>query len=160
MARAVTSDPLLSNKYVVSFVDSGFVSHAGFSQVSLPEMSIETAEYREGLNSFSKKFPLRATFSTVTLSRGITLQESGFYNWIMKCIDGRGYRNNILIKQFHRNDVQGLFDYTNAKPSRVIECFYCFPIRFRPSGDLDAHASEVAIAVSYTHLTLPTKRIV
>lgn len=146
MARAIASEPFQANKYTVSFVDgTSPVKVAGFSSVTLPELSVESAEYNEGLGLFSKKYPIKISVTTLTLSRGVTKTDSGFYRWILNCIDGSGYRSNIIISQYHRSDVSGLTSFAKEKASRTITCYHCFPVRYKPSSDFDAHSSEISI---------------
>jgi phage tail-like protein len=97
------------------------------------------------LGLFQKKYPIKISVTTLTLSRGVTKIDSGFYRWILNCLDGSGYRSNIIINQYHRSDVGGLKTFSQEKASRTINCYHCFPVRYKPSGDFDAASSDISI---------------
>lgn len=146
MARAVALDPYQSSRFIVRFSDNmGAGIEAGFTSISLPEVTVEHADYREGTNLYSQKYPVRPVYGSITLSKGVTKASSGLYKWIKNCIEGKGYRANILIDQFHRTDIGGFQDFSKLKASRRIECWYCLPVRYKPGTDLDANSSEISI---------------
>jgi phage tail-like protein len=121
---------------------------AGFTNCSLPEHNIDHLEYSEGLWTYSKWYPGRSTFSTVTLSRGVVRNYSKFADWILNCAEGRNYRTDVTIAHIHRADVEGMapeFSPDTMKRSRKIVLKNCLPIRFRPGHDFDATASDISI---------------
>lgn len=59
---------------------------AGFSNVTLPEQNIEHLEYSEGTWTYSRMYPGRSTFSSVTLSRGVVKGFTAFYDWVRKLL--------------------------------------------------------------------------
>lgn len=131
-----------------SFIQSGASLAAGFSHCSMPEHSVDHTEYSEGSWTYSKVFPGRSTFSTVTLSRGVAVNDTKFANWIVACAEGKNYRTDVTLVNFHRQDVVGMapeFSLATATKSLVIVCKNCMPIRFRPGNDFDSMSSDISI---------------
>lgn len=123
---------------------------AGFSNCTLPERNIDHMEYSEGTWTYSKMYPGRSTFTSVTLSRGVAKGFTAFSDWIVACSEGGNYRTNITIVQYHRKDLEGKSaseEFISSKPtsSRNIVCYNCVPIRFRPGHDFDSMASDISI---------------
>lgn len=152
--RPQVSDLYQSHRFMVydDFGGGSFIStpaaSAGFSSCTMPEANIEHVEYSEGGWTYSRVFPGRTTFTTVTLSRGVVVRDSAFYEWAKGCSEGKNYRTNITIVQLHRADVEGMapqFNLQRVGQSRKIKCFNCMPIRFRPGHDFDALTSDVSI---------------
>jgi len=124
-------------------------TEAGFNMCSIPEMTLEAVEYREGIWSYTRKFPGLATVSEVTLGRGVTRSETKFFAWAIKAIEGGAYRATMTIYHFHRvgkepaEQASPRDDLTNA---RQIKCEEALPVRLKPAADLDAMTSDVSIA--------------
>lgn len=60
----------------------------GFSQVSMPEISLETQEITEANSLWKRKTVKRGDISTLTAHRGVTFGDSDFYGWIMTALTG------------------------------------------------------------------------
>jgi phage tail-like protein len=123
---------------------------AGFSGCTLPERNIDHIEYSEGTWTYSKMYPGRSTFTTVTLSKGVVKGYTAFADWIVACSEGKDYRTDITIMLYHRKDLEGKssgpeFVVSQLPSSRKIVCFNCVPIRFRPGHDYDPLASDISV---------------
>jgi phage tail-like protein len=176
MARAQATDFLQNFRFHVETVDqagtgwnpinytrtgesnTGVDSKAGFQSCSVPDVSMDAVEYREGTYKYTKKFAGVPTVSDVSLMRGVVVKDTAFYDWIIRAISGAEYRADIRIEQYTRNNMvlpEGAADpqYSvgeNAKiPTRCARtyiCHECLPTRGKPGADLDATSSEVAMA--------------
>lgn len=133
---------------------------AGFQSVTLPEVSAEATEYREGTFKYTRKFSGVATVTDVSLMRGVALNDSALFSWMMDAIGGGEHRRDISIKQYSRSEMfspsggNALLSDPNetdviagaeATATRSYNCFECIPTRCKPGADLDATSSEVAI---------------
>lgn len=167
MARQVFEDFLHSMRFHVIAEDiGGFVPlqmpgypDAGFTAVTLPELQVESVEYKEGTMIYPEKYPGNATVSSdLTFSRGVTRRDSSFWTWIRGVAEGTGggnYRATLSIKQYHRERALprefpgvGTVNATRLDvdvPARIYHCYECFPVRHKPGADLDASTSEVSI---------------
>lgn len=147
-ARSQSTDPFGSHRFHV--VDSNALLNlstpaAGFNNVVSPEMNIGSVEYQEGINLYRRKYAGEITFTPVTMSKGVVKTDSAFYKWARACAENAPYRSNMIIRHFHRDDVNGLIDYRTASASREIHCFNCFPIRVRFGSDFDSLAAEISL---------------
>jgi len=130
---------------------------AGFSAITTPEVTVEPAEYSEGTDIYTRKYPGKPSMSDCTFSRGVTRQSSAFWDWLRVVIEGSGeYRAKVLITQFHRENTlsrgfpgAGGENQTklnlDAGTGRQFILHQSFPTRHKFSGDLDATSSEVSI---------------
>lgn len=146
MPRAQNTD--LYHVFKFNIIDSKDLlggSSAGFKTVTLPEMNLETVEYKEGIWTYRRKFPGDVTFGNVTLSKGVVKTNTKFYDWIKKCAEGLEYRLDLEIYHFHRDDVKGMSNYLTAKPSRIIKLMDAFPVRVKPGSDFDSQTSDVSV---------------
>ena len=147
MARAQSTDFYQAFRYQVaelgpaSFLDPA----ASFATVTVPEITIEAAEYKEGTWTWKRKYPGPATVGDVTLQRGVAKADSKFWDWGLSALNGAAYRADLSIRHLHKDDVVGLTDYSNAAASREYHLKEAFPIRVKPGGDLDANSSEVSL---------------
>jgi len=106
---------------------------------------MEIAEYKEGVWTYTRKQLGNPTFSDITMTRGIAKNDTAFSDYIRQAAEGTPVRTDFQILQFHRDDVEGLLEYTNASPSRIIRCFNALPIRVKYGSDFDATASDISI---------------
>jgi phage tail-like protein len=150
MARAMNTDPFHNMRYHVSASKSGNVdpfgpATAGFSAVTFPTQTEEVVEYKEGIMSLRRKFIGETTFDDVTLSRGVSVSTSEFYHWLLAARTGNEYRTDIEIKHFHRDNITNQDNFSTLTPSRIVKCFECVPVSFKPGSDLESTSSEVSI---------------
>jgi phage tail-like protein len=163
MARAETTDFLQNFRFHVTTSSSGYNplkfnqagtgtgGEAGFQSVSIPDISIEATEYREGTYKYTRKFPGPPTIADITLIRGVIVQDTKFYDWAVNTYSGGQYRVDLNILQYTRSDLatpqspaQNSTVPTTA--SRIYKCYECLPTQVKPAGDLDATSGEVAMA--------------
>ena len=163
MARSITTDFYQSFRFAVSIGTPGSnyitTANAGFNNVTTPELSMESAEYREGTYIWTRKQAGVPTVSDATFQQGISsLGEGGngapFMAWALAAINGAEYRTDITIYSIHRADmaaVRGVYD-TSGKivmdqlsPSRGLTLHEAYPIRVKPQADFDATSSEISI---------------
>lgn len=142
-ARSMNADLYQNHRFKV--IDTTGKIVGGFNFVGLPEVNVDMGEYREGLWTFPRKYPLRPHFQPISLHRGITKNDTSFYKWIMAVNMGKSYRTDLIISQFHRSDVSGLTDYSNSVASRSWKLHNCMPIRFRSGSDLDSSSPDISI---------------
>jgi len=164
MARPQATDPLHSFRFHVTATEvtgldgdplqptnsEGIVGQqiqAGFQAVSTPEYTVEAAEYREGVKTYTEKYPGIPTVNDLTLSRGVAKEDTAFIAWILAAIEGREYRSDLTI--FHglrpaRSSPLSGEDFSDSTSKRYL-CEQCFPIRVKIAGDLDASTSDVSI---------------
>lgn len=137
MARSINTDFLQLFKFRVT-EPRGFLNPvAGFSAVTIPDFSQPEVTYREGLFVFTRKYPGIPEFTNITLSRGVARGATDFFNWMLAAINGQEYRTDLEIQHFHRAD--------QKNPSARYLIKEAFPVRVKPSGDLDANTADVAI---------------
>lgn len=133
---------------------------AGFQSCTLPEVSAEATEYREGTFKYTRKFSGVASVTDLSLMRGLALNDTALFSWMMDAIGGGEHRRDITVKQYTRaalfspsganaalsegteGDYVGAAEATQA---RSYNCFECIPTRCKPGADLDASSSEVSI---------------
>jgi phage tail-like protein len=60
----------------------------GFSQITSPEITVEIEQFKEGNWMFDRKVVKSASMTPMTLSRGVTLFESDFSNWMKAALYG------------------------------------------------------------------------
>lgn len=93
-----------------------FTPGAGFSNVTAPELTLETVDINEGNSTFTKSVIKRAEVSPLTLSRGATAFDADFWRWIMAALTGNPFgvnfgamvggpsaRRTLLLVQFFRH---------------------------------------------------------
>jgi len=130
---------------------------AGFSSVSVPEMSVDSVTYREGHFIFERSYPgVPKMGGGLTLSRGVTNRESAFWTWMVLTAVGwsdwspsgayprvnisNEYRIDFSIHHHDRRLLQG----TNSSP-RTYRVYESYCTRLKPASDLDATSSDVSI---------------
>jgi len=150
MARPEASDYFQGMSYHCRTSD-GFLEHtdsirgeAGFNSCSLPELSAEATEYKEGNMLYTQKQPGAPTVGQVSLQRGVTKTDTKFFDWMMRTVNGGEYRTTLTIYHFHRDQkTNGVGDLSKAK--KMI-CHEAWPSRCKPDGDLEATSSDVSMA--------------
>jgi len=144
---------------------SGEASVAGFQSVSYPEVSVNPAEYRDGINVFTKKQPGIPTFTDITMMRGVVRRDTRFFDWIIRYFEGYQYRADLTIAQWDqvahpaKPDGSGTDELTgfDSTLARTVEVFEAFPLTVKPAADLDANADDISLAevtVAYERFTI------
>lgn len=157
MGRPESSDFLQSFRFHVKTTE-GFIEHedatrgeAGFQSVSMPEMSVDMAEYREGHFAYTQKQPGIPTVTDITMMRGVTKRDRAFYNAVRRSIgddpDGGGteYRTELTIFHWHR-DGKVFGQIGDLDAARKYICYEAFATRVKIAGDLDSTSTEVSLA--------------
>lgn len=163
MARAQSTDFLHSFRWqVVATSPDGTPRlqpagrpQAGFSTTTLPEVTIEGAEYREGTFVYTRKQPGVPTVSDCSLQRGTARLDTSFWDWARVAVEGSGeVRADVDINHFHRDTAlnrdfptdgtqPNLTNINVDAPAFAYHLRECLPIRCKPAGDLDATSSEI-----------------
>lgn len=175
MARAAATDPLHSFRFHVrsdagvaglgdplqpdvGFEGGGVIGNqpeAGFQAVTTPEGTVEMAEYREGVKTYTEKYPGIPTMNDLTFSRGVARADTKFVEWVLAAIEGAEYRADLTIFHATREgrsfpfDADADFTEGNSKRYSIKEAV---PMRVKPAADMDASTSDVSLAeidVSY-----------
>lgn len=144
MARSASTDPFLNFRFhVVDPAGLNLDPVAGFTTVSTPDISIDPAEYREGVFRWTQKYPGVQTVGELQLMKGTVKRESDFFAWVLRVINGGAaeYRTDLMIMEFHIQDEFGI----QGSPSRILRCREAWPSQVKPMADKDATGSEVAI---------------
>ena len=146
-ARPQSEDLFYSNRFALVFEGGPLQSSIvyGFQSLSMPEQSIEQMEYSEGIFTYSRIYPGRSSFGTVTCGKGVTKGDSQLAKWIRRASEGWNYRSDVVIYQYHRTDLAGFIRYTDRTPSRKIRLYSALPVRFKAGSDFDAMSSEISI---------------
>jgi len=124
-------------------------TQAGFSTISIPEISEDGVEYREGHHVWTKKQPMGVpTVSDSTFQRGIALESTGFLRWAMAKLSGAEYRADITVFHWQRKDRVKNAGQANGDQAKARQYIFheAFPTRVKPAGDLDATAGDVSLA--------------
>lgn len=152
MARSQSTDYYHNLKYHFKAVSTGVAgaqnlgAQGGFSALSMPEISQEVAEYKEGRMLYKRKQAGEVTFNDITASQGVAKGNTDFYDWIQAGYLGSPYKADFQIRQFHRDEVTGLNDFTGVLSKRVINIFEAQAVRVKLGSDLDATSSDISIA--------------
>jgi len=148
MARSINTDPFQNFRFHLleapgqdgkTFLDKA----AGFMSINVPELTLEMAEYKTGIDKFKKKYPGPPSVADVTLTQGIFKGDSPLYQWVLRVIaGGRDYRRDLMVYHYH---IQDKFDITQA-PSRIIMLREAWPMSIKPNPDFEANSADVSIA--------------
>jgi len=143
MARAIDTDFYHNFRFHVVDPAGGNLDRvAGFKTCSVPDLSVDTSEYREGVYKYTRKFPGVPKVGECSLTKGVAKKDSDFQKWLFKCINGgQTYRTDMDILEYHIQDEWGI----DGHPSKVIHLKECFPSSVKLTGDKDASSSDVAI---------------
>ncbi len=137
------ADPLQFTERGTGFDQGG---QAGFQSVTLPDVTLEATEYREGTMKWTQKYPGVPTVSDVTLMRGIAKRDTAFHNWVMLALEGEEYRTDVTIWHYQRTEMESASKSETDDGFRRIACKECFGMRSKPGADLDSMSGEVSLA--------------
>lgn len=133
MATKTRTDPFLGHSFRLEM--SG-IQIAGFSEVTIPDLSIEEVSYREGTDPYTRKLAGMASVGSVTLKRGIT-ESTELYDWFTDVAAlgaGMTQRKSVSIILVNQaGDEQARWNCSNAWPSKY------------ETGSLDAKSSDVLV---------------
>lgn len=161
MARPQSTDFLQNFRFHASVLDGAkFLSfsvgdgvgrgskpgEAGFQSISMPEVTFEPTEYREGIYKYTRKYLGLPTWGESTFMRGVVEKDTGFADWAIAAHGGGGYRADILIEHFHRKDIEDdKAEKIPDVPARTYTYKEAIPTRFKPTADLDSTSGEVSL---------------
>ncbi|HXH88964.1 MAG TPA: phage tail protein [Gaiellaceae bacterium] len=116
-------------------VELGGEEVGGFSEVDLPEATIETIEYREGgdKTASARKLPGRVSYANVVLRRGLA-GRTDLWDWFEATRNGSLQRRDVTIT---------LLDEARSPVQRWL-LRNAWPAKFA-SPELNAHGNEVVI---------------
>jgi len=135
MARAITQDFFHVYKFIVSDSANFFQPAGGFSRMSIPEVSVEVVEYREGHDTWTRKQPGIPSVGECTLARGVVMGNTNFFDLILKHINGDNYRTDINVYHIHMTrNVAKLYKLLDAFISSITL-----------TSELDASSSDIAV---------------
>jgi phage tail-like protein len=141
--------PYGNQHFRVDLGDGGEGPAAGFSQVVLPDISIDVIEYRNGNDreSGTRKLPGRARYDNVILRRGI-IGSLNLYEWINQVRNGdANAARNVTIALLSEDLTAVVFTW------RLLRAW---PVKYT-FGDLNAKGTDVAIeelVLSYERLEI------
>ena len=153
MARAIETDPFHDFRFhLVDPAGGNLDAVAGFTAVSMPDIAVEEAPYREGVFRWTQKFPGIPVVGDVVLTKGIFRRDSDFFNWILKVANGgEEYRSEVILQEYHISDEFGI----EGSPSRVTRMREVWGKQAKPTSDKDASSS----AISLQQLTLSVEEM-
>jgi phage tail-like protein len=140
--RAVTTDFFQNMRFKVTATHADgkdYLGSVGFATVTLPTMSQDVVEYKDGTMVYRRKFPGDPTFDDVTFTRGIANGSTELYAWMKNTANGGEYRSDMKIEHLHRTDTAA------GTGLRQIKLLEAFPISCKVGSDLDGTNFEVSI---------------
>lgn len=121
---------------------------AGFQSVTIPEVTLEAVEYREGIFTWTQKYVGPPTVSDVSMMRGVSRVDTAFFDWVINAMNGQRYRIDMQIYHFQRDEYEQVVnDPTKLQgTARYVQCNNCVPTRVKPAADFDSASGEVSLA--------------
>lgn len=142
----------------------GVLTRAGFSEVQLPKLGVNSIKYRENIDAarFQKSAGL-VTYETVTLKRGVTASRD-LYDWYRLVNDEMAllataqelaqdsrfspaqsarYRKDIIIEVLGRDTGVGSDDESQVVKGWFL--FNAFPVAYKGGDDLNASSEDKLI---------------
>lgn len=142
MARAAQDDFMQSFRFHV--VENDFLSTiAGFNSVTLPELSVDPVEFREGNRIYTVKQPGVPTVSDLSLTAGVLRTGTEIWDMVQAYLRGEEYRTQLRVKIYHHIDINGQEFSFEGDSAKVLICNEAFVMRAKPLGDLDATSGEI-----------------
>jgi phage tail-like protein len=149
MPRSVVEDQLQSFRFRIfevadgAGVFDGEVPVAGFNTVTTPNITIEQSEHRLGNQRYTRKFLGVPTIEDCTMTRGLMVENTTFYNWIIgKYLAKQPFRADFVVNVYNQEGDGTLEGDTVV---RSLSMFECIPTSVKLMGDLDASSSDVNI---------------
>jgi phage tail-like protein len=106
-------DPFRSFRFRVE-IDG--INQAGFTDVTIPDSSIDAVEYREGTDKYTRKMAGFWKEGNVSLKWGIT-DSKQLYDWYKSCKEGKVQRKNVAVKLLDEEDKEvAAWTFENAWP--------------------------------------------
>jgi phage tail-like protein len=164
MARTTAEDQIQSFRFRVFEVEGGpgiFADEnpvAGFTTITTPEATAEMATHRTGSEKTTRKFLGPVEYGDVTMSRGILLGDSTFYNWLERYRNKQPFRTDLEVRVYNQEGDGTSPDDQHVKSQTWKECI---PTTVKGLGDLDSasadvNVQEVTVAIEEYELESPT----
>lgn len=156
---AAAGDVLQPSESGEGFI-AGQGSEAGFQSITSPELTQEVAEYREGIRTYTQKFPGVPSVNDLTFIRGCARFDTSFISWILAAAEGDEYRGDLIIFHIQRPKrtlaitpgaggnaqmAASEIELTDGNTKRYI-LRDAFPTRVKIAGDLDSSTSDVSLS--------------
>jgi len=109
MADSSRIDPLSTFNFYITLIDSSNVlgtlitaalsyAVAGFTECTGLDATVEILDYREGgVNTYIHHFATRASYSNLTLKRGVIYLYDDLWTWHYSWVQGNGSRKDGLL---------------------------------------------------------------
>ena len=129
---AERKDPFRNSRFIVE-IDG--VSQAGFREATIPDITSEPIEYREGNEVHTvRKIPGLVKYGNINLKWGIT-DSKDMYDW---------YKAVILDSEWERKDVSIVLLDEKGEEANRWNFTNCWPTKYN-APDTNATANEIAI---------------
>lgn len=141
-------DPFRNTRFILEWEG---IQHAGFSEVTIPDATVEPVDYREGTDPTldTRKLPGLIKHSNITLKRGVTTSTE-LADWFKEVQSGKGIaaRKNVsIILQDEEGNDKLRWEFVN-----------CWPTKY-DAPDLNATGNEIAVeTLELTHEGLARKK--
>lgn len=141
-AQLTTADPVAGGTDLLAYSDG--TAQAGFQMVGTPKLNVEIAEYREGTDKWTRKYPGRGSWDPITMRRGVLKTDTRFFDWVSRSQTAEEYRADVYVYHWHRDgkDPGQIGDLNEARLYRLNEAV---PASVQLAGDLDAGSSEISV---------------
>lgn len=127
--------PYGNQHFVVDLGDGSTGPVASFSEIVLPDISIDVVEYRSGTDPVTRKLPGPTHYDNVILRRGI-IGSLNLYAWINQVRNGDiNARRNVTIS---------LLSEDHATVALTWKLLRAWPVKYT-FGHLNAKGDDVAI---------------
>jgi hypothetical protein len=123
----------------------------GFSSFTLPEITLNTQQIEQALAVPPVFAILGPTIGSITLSRGVFINDGEFYKWIMDAAKGNiPFRRDLIIMWAHQRvgvsvPVGPLGSIEGLVPVKAFYFKRVIPIRHKIGPDFDPNSDEVSL---------------
>lgn len=115
MATGDRKDPFRNFRFKVE-IDG--ITQAGFTEVTIPDSSIDAIDYREGTDKYTRKLAGFFKEGNISLKWGIT-DSTQLYDWYTRCKEGATIRKNVFIKMMNEADQEiAIWAFESAWPTK------------------------------------------
>jgi hypothetical protein len=165
MARTAASDPLSNFRFHLTATplegigstdplqpesEGGITGpEAGFTKGGVPTIEVENADYREGIATWTQKYPGIPSTNEVTYTRGAAKRDTVFFKCVLAAVEGREYRVDLTMWHFTRSGRSSPFNRdTNLTPANAkrYRMYNAYAFSCKPSEDLDSGSSEISVS--------------
>jgi len=127
----------------------------GFATISSPEITLETDKIKQLNSMYKRNVYIGGDVSPISLTRGVTMYDNTFWNWIQIAMRGYDFpnRNMLLI---HFSQIGGVYEFPisgldqwdgiTRLPGKAWLLWDCIPTRYKAASDFDAMSGQVSIS--------------